>query len=70
MIFIEGPSCGNRNIGTQTHASGSSHDSVAVWPWMASLGFTGEGKSWNHDCAATLITEQHFLTAAHCISGK
>jgi V8-like Glu-specific endopeptidase len=33
---------------------------------MASLGYLEDGK-WEHKCGATLITNEHFLTAAHCV---
>ncbi len=37
---------------------------VGEWPWMASIGLFEE--KWIHKCGATLITDRHFLTAAHC----
>jgi secreted trypsin-like serine protease len=37
------------------------------WPWMASYGMVNERNLWNHQCGATLISDQHFLTAAHCV---
>ena len=41
-------------------------DSEAIhWPWMASIG-NYDSNNWKHDCGATLITEHHFLTSAHC----
>jgi hypothetical protein len=33
---------------------------------MASIGVTNEKLGWEHQCGATLVTEKHFLTAAHC----
>ncbi len=42
---------------------------VQSWPWMASLGLFDEENQWQHQCGATLISDQHFLTAAHCIKG-
>ena len=40
------------------------------WPWMASIGFVADDKKWKHQCGATLISDQHFLTAAHCAINK
>ena len=42
---------------------------VGHWPWMASLGFYKEG-NWTHQCGATLISRNHFLTAAHCLKNN
>ena len=41
---------------------------VGHWPWMASIGFYDTNKKWNHQCGATLVTNHHFLTAAHCVN--
>ena len=40
---------------------------VDVWPWMASMGFWNAEKKWDHKCGATLVSKQHFITAAHCV---
>ncbi len=41
---------------------------VGEWPWMGSLGYWTEDDDWNHKCGATLISQNYFLTAAHCIT--
>jgi chymotrypsin C len=39
---------------------------VGHWPWMSSIGFFNEKNSWKHQCGGTLISNKHFLSAAHC----
>ena len=39
---------------------------VGHWPWMSSIGYYDGNGKWKHQCGATLITERHFLPAAHC----
>ena len=46
------------------------HYPVGHWPWMASIGFYNDQKHYSHQCGATLISDQHFLTAAHCVKDK
>ena len=43
---------------------------VGHWPWMASIGYYNEEDEWVHQCGATLITSNHFLTAAHCVANQ
>jgi V8-like Glu-specific endopeptidase len=33
---------------------------------MASIGTINAENVWKHQCGATLISDRHFLTAAHC----
>lgn len=38
------------------------------WPWMGSIGRWTDGMNkWEHRCGATLITNEHALSAAHCV---
>jgi V8-like Glu-specific endopeptidase len=40
------------------------------WPWIAALGYPNpENKSEIfYGCGGTLITDQHIITAGHCIN--
>ncbi len=46
----------------------SERNPLGDWPWMASIGYYGTDNKWEHQCGATLITDKHFLTAAHCVN--
>ena len=39
---------------------------VGDWPWMGSLGYWSDGE-WSHQCGTTLVSQTHFITAAHCV---
>ena len=64
--------CGKIDVIDPNFVAGPQNDDelnpVGKWPWMASLGFYDENNKWSHQCGTTLITNRHFLTAAHCLS--
>ena len=64
--------CGKNHLLNDAHVRGRPNDAevdpVGFWPWMASLGYYDEGGQWSHQCGATLISHNHFLTAAHCLN--
>ena len=73
VIFTE-ISCGKNESDEIKFIIGAKNDlennPVGHWPWMASIGFNDANNNWNHKCGATLISDQHFLTAAHCVNGE
>ena len=74
VIFIlDEFQCGRNQLGDSQHIRGPKPNAetnpVGHWPWMASLGFYKEG-NWTHQCGATLISRNHFLTAAHCLKNN
>lgn len=66
--------CGKSLTFTGTFLIGARNDQennpVGYWPWISSLGFNDKDQVWNHKCGATLISDRHFLTAAHCANDK
>ncbi len=42
---------------------------IEFYNLVTSIGFY-EGTKWIHNCGATLISSQHFLTAAHCVNDE
>ena len=66
FIFLE---CGKNNLSGQRITGALNHpelNEVGHWPWMASIGYLDSQNKWRHQCGATLISDHHFLTAAHC----
>ena len=55
-----------------TFVAGPENDDVknriGHWPWMASLGHYDGNGDWSHQCGASLISDMHFLTSAHCVT--
>ena len=68
-ISLDFQNCGRKIQGPE-HISGPDNNvetnPVGDWPWMASIGSITNESKWEHRCGATLITDRHFLTAAHC----
>jgi len=44
---------------------------VGAWPWITLLGFRDAiTKKVDYLCGGALITDQHVITAAHCVKDK
>jgi len=65
---VEIPSeCGETSVGTNRIVNGQPAKKNA-WPWLAALGYTDPNTGdVLYLCGATLITNKHVVTAAHCI---
>jgi secreted trypsin-like serine protease len=74
FLINQGITCGKNDQYDGNFIAGAKHDPehnpVGFWPWIASIGFFSDENEWSHQCGATLISEQHFLTAAHCVNKK
>jgi secreted trypsin-like serine protease len=65
LIVWTDEACGKNDISDTNFVV--NRNPVGHWPWMASYGFIKEDQKWHHQCGATLISDRHFLTAAHCV---
>jgi len=65
---VEIPSqCGQTNVGSNRIVNGKPAKKNA-WPWLAALGYTDPNTGEVlYLCGATLVTNKHVVTAAHCI---
>lgn len=59
--------CGMSN-GTHAKVVGGANAQLNAWPWMSILGYRANyDQSTRFQCGGSLITQQHVLTAGHCI---
>ncbi len=75
MTFADDNQCGRSISDADVNfVSGSCNNAetnpVGQWPWMASIGYYDENNKWNHQCGTTLISNNMFITAAHCIDDQ
>ena len=57
--------CGERAVGNEIRIIGGRASKKGGWPWIAAL-LQGDDVPY---CGAVLITDQHVLTASHCVAG-
>jgi len=72
FLILDGPKCGHiPNLNSNNFVSGPrnnlENNPAGYWPWMASIGNYNTDNKWQHQCGATLLSDSHFLTAAHCV---
>ena len=65
------PSACGKTYVTRTRIIGGEIAPKGAWPWIALLGFRSEkSQIISFLCGGSLITEQHVLTAAHCVFNR
>jgi len=60
--------CGTNAKRFSTRIVGGRPADPDEWPWLAALVHKGGSGSSSQYCGATLISDQHVLTAAHCLA--
>ncbi|XP_031571755.1 chymotrypsin-C-like [Actinia tenebrosa] len=65
-VLIEG--CGNRPAGSRVVAGTDALPNS--WPWQISLQRKSRYGGFFHTCGGSLITPEHVVTAAHCVSSE
>ncbi len=65
FVVLTDEACGKNDISDTNFVV--NRNPVGHWPWMASYGFINEDQKWQHQCGATLVSDRHFLTSAHCV---
>ena len=72
--FLSSSECGKNTLISAQRIVGAANNAeqnmVGHWPWMASIGYLNGQDKWKHQCGATLISDHHFLTAAHCVNSE
>lgn len=64
---FENNRCGMSNA-SHTRIVGGVNAQLGAWPWIAVLGYSSSTDNVpRFQCGGTLITQQHIITAGHCI---
>lgn len=58
--------CGMSNA-THSKVVGGVNAQLNAWPWMTILGYRSADQTTRFQCGGSLITQQHVMTAAHCV---
>jgi len=64
IFILDFSNCGQKTVTPNQIAQ---NYEVGEWPWMGSLGYWSDDGKWEHQCGTTLVSQIHFITAAHCV---